>query len=224
MIHYHGTPVNPKEKLFELRGRCFCVSFYDPRQVLACHQIGQSVMLDNGAFSAWASGQSPDWDAYHRWCEPWLDYHTTWAVIPDVIDGDENDNDRLVERWPHGRRGAPVWHLHESLKRLERLCHEWPRVCLGSSGEYSQPGSDRWHRRMISAFNRIAPNGKVPCWIHMLRGLDFAGGFYPFASADSTNIARNHHRDGLEKVNDIDSRQCPALWTPPGEQEELCIG
>ena len=37
--------------------------------------------------SVWRAGKIADWPAYYAWCERWLDYRTTWAVIPDVIDG-----------------------------------------------------------------------------------------------------------------------------------------
>jgi hypothetical protein len=36
-----------------------------------------------------------------------------------------------------GIPGAPVWHLHESLDRLRRLCDYTNRVCFGSSGAYA---------------------------------------------------------------------------------------
>jgi hypothetical protein len=49
VLHYHGTPITPQAKLLELAGRNFCVSYAAPYQVAACHEIGQSVMLDNGA-------------------------------------------------------------------------------------------------------------------------------------------------------------------------------
>jgi hypothetical protein len=41
VIHYHGNPITPRAKLLELAGGCFCVSFAHPRDVQACHQIGQ---------------------------------------------------------------------------------------------------------------------------------------------------------------------------------------
>ena len=215
MIHYHGTPIWPRAELQKLGGRSFCVPFIQPRDITIAHEIGQSVMLDNGAFTAWTKNIEVDWADYYEWCERWLDYHTTWAVIPDIIDGSEEDNDRLIKEWPHGNRGAPVWHLHESLDRLIRLCGEWPRVCFGSSGVYSDPNSDSWDRRVCEAFDAIAPDGKVPTWIHMLRGLQFAGSGFPFASVDSTHLARNFKRDGgVELMAGFwDSRQCPARWS-----------
>jgi hypothetical protein len=38
-----------------------------------------------------------------------------FAVVPDVIDGTEADNDALLTEWPLGWFfGAPVWHMHET--------------------------------------------------------------------------------------------------------------
>ena len=64
MIHYHGTPISPIAELLTLSGRHFCVSHMRPDDVKRCHDIGQSVMLDNGAFSKWKSGKETDWDKY----------------------------------------------------------------------------------------------------------------------------------------------------------------
>jgi hypothetical protein len=220
-MHYHGTPITPRAVLLALAGRSFCVSYAEPRDVEVCHEIGQSVMLDNGAFSFWRGGRKPDWDGYYAWCEPWLDHRTTWAVIPDVIDGGEDANDELVDAWPFGCRGAPVWHLHERVERLVRLAGDWPLVCLGSSGAYALPGAPRWHARMAEAMNVLCGDGPPPCALHMLRGLDQCGGPYPFASADSTSIARNHagnnvtarpRQDPRAMVDRLDARQCPARW------------
>ncbi len=230
-MHYHGTPITPRSKLLELAGRCFCVSYADPRDVEVCHEIGQSVMLDNGAFSFWQDVQKgrrqrmPDWPGYYQWVEPWLDYRTTWAVIPDVIDGDEEANDALLAAWPFGTRGAPVWHMHESIDRLIRLAESWPLVCLGSSGDYANVGGAPWRGRMADAMNALCGDGPPPCALHMLRGLAFAGSRYPFASADSTSIARNHAGSHAARVrspramaDEIDGRQCPARWTRVAEQ------
>lgn len=222
MLHYHGTPISPRSVLLELGGCCFCVPFSDGRDVEVAHEIGQSVMLDNGAFSAWKRGYVTDWDRYYDWAEPWLDYPTTWAVIPDVIDGDEQANDRLLVKWFQRRlpKGAPVWHMHESLDRLRRLCHGYERVCIGSSGQYATVGDDRWHRRMHDAMDAVCGNGPVPVWLHMLRGSALAGSDYPLASVDSTNVARNHagshrmrRRSARQMAQEIDARQCPARWT-----------
>src|SRR6185312_11354576 len=105
-IHYHGTPITPIEALYELAGRSFCVSHLDARDVSRCHMIGQSVMLDNGAFSKWKRGAITDWSAYYAWCDQWLDCPTTWAIPPDVIDAPSQEQDALLNEWPHGKRQA----------------------------------------------------------------------------------------------------------------------
>ena len=225
MIHYHGTPITPRSELQKMAGRSFCVPFSDPRDLVTAHNIGQSVMLDNGAFSAWRRGISINWMDYYGWAEPWLDYHTTWAVIPDVIDGTEEDNDQLVLEWPFGGNGSPVWHLHESLDRLRWLCDTWSRICFGSSGDYATPGTDSWHHRVAEAFNVVAPSGVPDVWVHMLRGLQFSGSEYPFASADSVNVGRNFkdtNSNPEEMARTIDARQCPARWHGNTNMELLC--
>lgn len=221
MMHYHGTPITPRSMLYELTGRNFCVSFSDPRDVEICHRIGQSVMLDNGAFTAWTQGRSVDWEAWADWALPWLDYKTTWAVLPDSIDGDEEVNDHLIRAYsfPYRFFGdaqlVPVWHLHESFGRLCRLVDTHRRVCFGSSGAYRVVGSDPWRRRVTEAFDAISgPDGCVP-WVHMLRGMALSGQEFPFASVDSTDIARNHNRPGngaRAMADRWDALQCPARW------------
>src|ERR1700756_1178377 len=100
MIHYHGTPITPRSVLLGLAGRHFCVSFAASADLEVVHELGQSVMLDNGAFSFWRSGEGAvDVEAYAAWVRPWLDYRTTWCVIPDKIDGTEQENDPLLAEW-----------------------------------------------------------------------------------------------------------------------------
>ncbi len=242
-LHYHGTPISPRAALAELGGCCFCVSYAAPQDVAVVHEIGQSVMLDNGAFSFWMEGtrglatrETPtdewtpkpasikslaaaegDWSGYYAWAEQWLEKPTTWAVIPDVITGSEEDNDRLLVDWfargmPHAK-GAPVWHMHEPVDRLRRLCAGYEKVCIGSSGEYATLDTPQWHRRMEQAMN-VACRHETP-WLHMLRGMAMSGSQYPFASVDSTDVARNHNRPQntpVAMVRRWDSRQCPARW------------
>jgi hypothetical protein len=228
MLHYHGTPITPLAALQQLAGRCFCVSYARPDQVRQAHELGQSVMLDNGAYSFWRNRREPDWPAFMDWAEPWLDFPTTWAVIPDVIGGTETENDALLVAWRlRGmRKGAPVWHLHESLQRLRRLAHGYERICFGSSGHFANVGTPWWHNRIAEAFDVIAdPDGLVP-WVHMLRGMSQAGGPYPFGSVDSTDIAQNHSRPqntAGRMAFARDARQCPARWLRVGAQEVLEI-
>jgi hypothetical protein len=227
MQHYHGTPITPRPVLYELACRSFCASYSDPRDVAVCHDIGQSVMLDNGAFSAWTRGAKSDWEGFVAWARPWLDYQTTWAVMPDIIQGSEWDN-QILSSWLFNydrevwRRCAPVWHMNETINLLKYLCMSHDRVCI-SSGGYAAPGSDRWRARMDEAMNAICPSGRAPTQLHMLQAMaQVAGGDWPFASADSTNFARNHHRRPPELAADLaaqlDARQAPGRWRPRPEQ------
>ena len=224
MIHYHGTPITPVAALYELAGRHFCVSHANPQDVERAHMIGQSVMLDNGAFSKWKSGKATNWASYYDWCDRWLDYPTTWAIIPDEIDAGAQMQDALIREWPHGQRGAPVWHMDEPVSRLVRLTNEWQRVCIGSTAEYAVILSDAWTRRMDEAWNAIAREHRRLPWVHMLRGMQLSGRRWPFASVDSTDIAQNHHRPQntpRSMADRWDAMQCPAKWEPQPEQMEL---
>ena len=224
MIHYHGTPITPISALLEIHGRHFCVSHAAPADVARCHQIGQSVMLDNGAFSAWKTGKAVDWSGYYAWTDRWLDCPTTWAVIPDVITGSDEDQDALIAQWPHGHRGVPVWHMHESIDRLIRLTLEWPKVCIGSSAQYAVVLSPIWVQRMDAAWNAVERHHRRTPAVHMLRGMALSGRDWPFASVDSTDIARNHHlaHNSPRKMADRwDGVQCPHKWVQRAEQMEM---
>jgi hypothetical protein len=222
MLHYHGTPISPIAKLYELAGRNFCISYAKPQDCERAHEIGQSVMLDNGAFTFWRQGVATSqewWTRFAGWAEPWLDYPTTWVVIPDVIDGSEEENDALIASWPRHlfKQSAPVWHMHESLERLKYLTLAWDRVCIGSSGLYADPASNSWQHRMDEVWNSLCPNGGKAPWVHMLRAMQQAvEGPWPFASADSTNAGQNHHRHDSPLViaSRLDSQQAPPRWSP----------
>ena len=186
MLHYHGTPITPRVALATMVGRHFCVSFMAPNDLHWCLSNGASVMLDNGAFSAWTRGINIDWPSFYEWCGPVL-RHPHWAVLPDVIDGDEEANDALLKANLLPREFvAPVWHLHESLDRLRRLADEWPRLCFGSSGAYAIPGSSAWVGRIETAWELLEKSGRNP-WVHMLRAMKEAGqGPWPF------RVSRQH--------------------------------
>lgn len=223
-MHYHGTPITPTREMLTLAGRNFCVSHARPEQIRVAHEIGQSVMLDNGAFSKFTKGLPTDWPAYYEWCDRWLDYPTTWAVIPDVIDAGSQEQDALIREWPHGDRGAPVWHLDEPIDRLIRLTEAWPRVCMGSTGEYWIVGSDSWRTRMDEAWNELARAHRRTPHIHMLRGMQCSLWEWPFASVDSTDIAKNHKRPqnvARAMADRWDAAQCPPRWEPRASQPEL---
>lgn len=197
MIHYHGLPINPQTAAVQaVAGGHAFVSFYDTQPLGLAVEACQSFAIDNGAFSAWKSGEPvKDWSAFYEWaaaCKriPSCDF----AVVPDVIDGSEADNDALVDEWPLPRWfGAPVWHMHESLARLERLASSWPRICIGSSGEFAMVGTSAWWGQISRAMRTVCnDDGEPMVRLHGLRMLNpeiFTR--LPFASADSTNVARN---------------------------------
>lgn len=171
------------------------ISFANPEQLGLCLEVCHSVCADNGAFPAWkAKCPILNWDNYYAWIDTFR-YHPSFdfAIIPDVIEGSELDNDRLITEWPFpSHMGVPVWHLHESLFRLRELATTWPRIALGSSGEFATVGTPKWNARMNECFAAICVNGQPICKLHGLRMLAtkiFRR--FPLASADSTNVARN---------------------------------
>jgi len=196
MIHYHGGPITPETVALKVwRARHAMVSFAHPRQIELAASVCQSFALDNGSFSAWRAGQAvADWSKYYQWCGCWLRHPgCDFALIPDVIDGGEEENDALLREWPHKLCGVPVWHMHESIDRLVRLARNWPRVALGSSGQYANIRTAQWWRRMSEVMVAVRGDDQFPiCRLHGLRMLDprvFAR--LPIASADSTNVAQN---------------------------------
>lgn len=204
MIHYHGTPLGNKRddiaRFFPCR-HAF-VPFPRPEDLPTVAEVARSFAFDNGAFSAWKAG-SPvtDWSGYYAWVDQWRRHPGfDWAIIPDVIDGDEQANNDLLAEWPFEECGVPVWHLHESLERLEHLAVTYPRVAFGSSEEFAEIGTEEWLERMDASMRVCCyEDGRPMTKFHGLRMLDPAiFSQYPFASADSTNVARNASRKAEE--------------------------
>lgn len=200
MIHYHGTPVggSRSDVVRFLSGRHALIPFARPDDLGAALDVCQSIVLDNSAFSLWrAGGGDVDVAAYHAWVEslaghPSLD----WCLIPDKIDGSEAENAELVTLWLRmGCRvqSVPVWHLHESLGWLDWLVSKFQIVAIGSSGQWSQPGTSAWWDRMADAMAVACDDrGRPRARLHGLRMLDPAiFTRLPLASADSTNAAVN---------------------------------
>jgi hypothetical protein len=225
MMKYHGTPITPKHQLERMSGRNFCVPYPRPESLAQCLRLAQSIMFDNGAFSAKTRGQPFDLHGFYAWVEPIL-AHPHWAVVPDVIDGSVDDQRTMVATWPHRREfGVPVWHLGLPIDYLLELCDQWGKVCLGSAGAYWDVGSASWAGRMDEAFNAMARTfGRLP-WTHGLRMLGQVSGPWPLSSADSTGVAQNYKRDtGCAdcKAALIDATNPPPLWAERAIQESLC--
>jgi hypothetical protein len=241
MIHYHGIPITPEAAAAQiLMRRHAMVSFAHPEQIELVADTCQSFALDNGAFSAWRSGTPIiDWTAFYGWVKEWQQHPGfDWFLIPDVIDGTEAENDGLVSSSAWSPYGVPVWHLHESLDRIERLiAWGFHRIAIGSSDSFAQIGTRSWWRRMAEAMTALCDvQGRPRVKLHGLRMLDpqvFA--CFPFASADSTNVARNIGLDsrwtgsyppatktgrGVVLAERIEAFNSPSLWR--GLRYELC--
>lgn len=198
MIHYHGTPLGGKQihKAEALQGRHALVpfSYQDDMGIVA--DVCKSFVLDNGAFTVWRQGGELDIAGYMAWVNEWKHHPGfEWALIPDEIEGDEKANDDQVSAWQAAgftAYGVPVWHLHESIERLQTLAKTWRTVALGSSGQWPNPGAFTWWERMNQVMEAICVAGRPVCKLHGLRMLDpdvFSR--LPLSSADSTNAAVN---------------------------------
>lgn len=241
MIHYHGGPITPETCAIRVwKGRHAFVSYACPQQIEAAAGVSQSFALDNGAFSFWKADKATDWPGYMAWVNEWIHHPgCDFAIIPDVIDGTERDNDRLIASWPFKKCiSVPVWHLHESLQRLKFLALEFPRVALGSSGEFAEIGTPGWWQKMNTAMGMVCGSSGQPLTkLHGLRMLDpevFTR--FPFASADSTNVARNIGIDGRWRgaytpsnketraqviAERIEQYQSAERWVCGGVQQEI---
>lgn len=195
MIFYHGGPITPETCALRAWSRRHAfVSYAAPSQIALAASVSQSFGLDNGAFSLWRAGKPTDWAGYYRWTERWLRHPSCdWAIIPDVIGGTEDENDALLQAWPHGDRGVPVWHLDESRERLLRLATAWPRVALGSAAEWDVRRPARCLERLYNILPVICDSDGFPMTkLHGLRMLNpKLVTALPLSSADSTNVARN---------------------------------
>lgn len=196
MIHYHGGPITPDTCAIKVwTARHAFVSFAATQQMNLAAELSQSFALDNGAFTFWKQGGGVHWPDYYAWVGYWRNHPGfDFAVVPDVIEGSEDENDQLAAEWPFPRhQGAVVWHINESIERLRRLSREWPRVCIGSSGEWDVSTPRRFLGRATQAIGAICDGDNRPvCKLHGLRMLNPAiFSKLPLASADSTNVARN---------------------------------
>lgn len=202
MIHYHGSPFGGKrsEVTQFFRNRFAFVSWLRDEDLPTIADVGRGFAIDNGAFTAWKSGEAVNWEQYIRYLREWSRHpRFQFAVIPDTIDGTEQDNRDLVKFWdkrawhPWYIQGAAVWHLHESLGWLDQLVSGRRLVCLGSSGDYATPNTKAWINRMDEAMRVICDSdGRPRTKIHGLRMLaPSIVERFPFASADSTNVVQN---------------------------------
>ena len=108
----------------------------------------------------------------------------------------------------------PVWHLHESVERFNNLASQFHTVALGSSGQWSSPGSKTWWSRVQEVMSSVCDdNGVPPCKLHGLRMLNpkiFSR--LPLSSADSVNASVN--AGSLSRFG---------IYIPPSRSQRLCV-
>lgn len=219
MIRYHGTPISPDFAALEVfkRGHAM-VSFANRQQEHLAFERAQGVALDNGAFTLWKSGERVDVAAYDAWVRHWMRHPAfEWAVIPDVIDGSEEENSSLIDTWKLPNDiSVPVWHMHETTEKLAWLVDEFPRVAVGSSGEFAQIGTSTWWNRISEAMLVACDSDGMPkTKLHGLRQMDpEVFSVVPYHSVDSTNVARNIG---------IDSKWTGSYVPPSKDVRALCI-
>ena len=221
-LKYHGTPFTPWAAFHQaFPGRMACVSWYRPDQIKTVAEVCSAFLLDNGAFSHHTKGTDPDWPGYYAWTEKWMAYPNATAIVPDVIVGGEEENDALAAQWPHDlRRSLIVWHLHESIQRLQRIVEKHGQVAFGSSAQYWQIGSPAWHRRIHEALDAVHQDQPR---IHMLRGLQTIKWGLPWYSVDSASVALHHSekKNPLEMMAGWDAIQCPPWRDWSNQQQDL---
>lgn len=242
MKHYHGTPIGgTRASAAEFcEGRHLLIPWRRAEDLERAQELSRSFVVDNSAFTFWSTGETPDWLEYVKWVRSFENHpRYEFALVMDVIDGTEELNDELLELWrSHGvKRGCAVWHLHESLERLERLCNEWDFVAFGSSGQWPNPGQGDWWHRMDDAMERATDGRGYPLTkLHGLRMLrpDIIEA-YPWASCDSTNAVQNGTREAAKNsvdshwgkmtiVRRIERAQSPSRWSGRQQLEFELVG
>ena len=197
MKHYHGGPITPASCAMKAWKNGFAfVSWAHTSQLHLALDVSQGVGIDNGAFTFWKKTKKIDWDHYYSFVETIKNHpRYDFCIIPDVIDGGEVENDSLLADWDIKRCGigVPVWHMNESDERFIRLCNDYDRVAIGSCGEYDVSKPAACVNKLKDVIRHVVDDSGYPITkLHMLRGLNKSiFKHLPFASADSTNIARN---------------------------------
>ncbi|HIF5778101.1 TPA: hypothetical protein ACX3EJ_001077 [Vibrio parahaemolyticus] len=189
-----------KEVLY--KDSCALVSFARMDQLNYILNVAKVVVFDNGAFKDWndrRKGKKKDVDPITHWAKYYrkvLSIYSRihWFLIPDVIEGTEEENDALIKMLPISLRNkaVPVWHSDESFDRLDRLCERWPMVAIGMCGPHRKIESHAAERRIQEIFHHLYCVKKSDVMIHGLRVLDGRVlGRFPYHSGDSSFVATN---------------------------------
>ena len=98
MIHYHGVAGGGKyEDCVTLAtGRHCFVSYASCSNLPLFASVCSSFSLDNGAYTAWKQGKAFNFEGFVEFVKVWMQHPAfDWAVMPDVIDGSEEENDEF---------------------------------------------------------------------------------------------------------------------------------
>jgi hypothetical protein len=189
MIHYHGVPITPETDCARiLKGRHAMVLFAYRLQLRTVADVCQFFVLDNGAFTTWKRGHRYDPAEYYAWVDEWRAHPGfDWALR------------RPADQLAFLRRSicCPGLASLGIAGPSGALARSYSRLAFGANGRYATIQSDLWWMRMAEAMEVICTDGRPRVKLHGLRMLDpevFT--HFPFASADSTNVARNI---GLDK-------------------------
>lgn len=224
MLKVYVTPITPNfvfEKFF--KNKAVLISYLTPQNYVKAVEINCKIYFDNGAFTFYMNEEkrkkhnfNNDYENFYNFLENKIFEH---FFIPDIINGTEKANNILIQQVPSylKSKAIPVFHLHESLERLEFIISNWSYIALGSSQEYWKIGNLSWFIRMNEIMKILCDkDGKPKVKIHMLRCLNkdiFTK--FPFFSGDSSNFARNHKRDTPEVIlNRIEPYNSPVKFSP----------
>lgn len=204
----HGLPITPKDRIYELRGESFCVSFADPRDINRAVELVDRngiLLLDNGAFTVWKRGAGRvDAEKFFAWANAvQRRCDVAVAVIPDIIMGSEDENWQEAARAVRELSEFPerlmfVWHMNDSLEGLYRAARLFNFVAIGSCAEYDVAKNRAGYLERLKQATGAFVASELLCgrrpWVHLMRGLGVLTEVPGVNSADSTNIARNHFR------------------------------
>jgi len=196
MIHIHGTPFSgPKAcaRTF-FKDRYALIPFKRPEDMQLAKDVCKGFVIDNSAFSYWTSGGELDYDRYVAFVEKHQHPKLLWSVIPDIIGGSEEDNDKYLNRWPPHLNGIPVYHMHHPVDRLVRMARTYPTIGIGAYTS-GRPNSKLWWARINVIMEAICVNGIPLCNLHGFRLMNPAiFTRIPLVSADSTSVVRNSNQ------------------------------
>ena len=246
MRHYHGTPVGgPTDDAYRfVKGRNVLIPYIRQDNLAIALDVAEGVIFDSSTYSYWRAGKGrAPFPEYVKWVSSMARHPSfDFCFIPDIIDGTQSENWQLVREWidmKYKFMGVPVWHLHESLEYLAWLVENFSLIAIGSSGQWSTPGTLEWWQRIAQAMEVICDEeGRPRCKVHGLRMLSWRIiEHIPLSSADSTDAAVNGgsvSRFGTYRLPTSAQRSCviadiieshnsPAVWVPHGMQQAMAI-